>query len=350
MTLDEMEQRDLTYLEQVYGAQAERDAAAHEAALKAKEQARQAANRNEYIGNELMQKYLPQYQAMQGTAGMGTSSTDALVAYNAYLGRVSGNNAAYEQNVTELNRRKEELDYQRDAEKREREFSIRDVYEGERQTMAQEESEGLLSLMAAKAAGYYGSDEKISQEDYDNLLAFYQANEHRLTESGQRNALDALAEYREAIREEAEQKAMDRNEYISEGITYSRGLSNYGKVGNNFWVKDASGKEYAVELGEQISDPTVTAMADKADSGEVFAYGGKLYLKKDQTVYAVNRREQTKHKEYESLYNLYFGSEESGTGQEAVEVSAPKQKNNKDFPTDEELLEYLKYRAEKKKN
>jgi hypothetical protein len=63
------------------------------------------------------------------------------------------------------------------------------------------------------------------------------------------------------------------------------------------------------------------AMADRAKSGEIFAYGGKLYLKKDHTVYEVNRREQTKHDQYESLYELYFGGG-SGAQQGAVTVGA----------------------------
>ena len=326
-----MEQRDLTYLEQTYGAQAERDAAAHASAVKAQGQARQAANREAYIGSELMQKYLPQYQAAQGTLGMGTSQTDAAAAYNAYLGQVSDNNASYARNVAALDQQKAETDAQREAEKREREFAIRDVYEGERQQMAEEESDGLLSLMAGRAEGYYGTDEKISSEDYEDLAAFYAANEARLTEAGKRNAQDMLAEYKLAIRDAEEQAAMDRNKYINKGVVLSGGLSDYGRVGNNFRVKDAAGNEYAVELGEQVGDQEVISMADRAESGEIFAYGGKLYLKKDHTVYEVNRREQTKHDQYESLYDLYFGGG-SGSQQGAVTVEAPAAAEKKKEP------------------
>ena len=318
MTVDEREERELTYLEQTSGAQAERDNAAHQAAVKAQEQARQAANRQAYIGNELMQKYLPQYQAAQGTLGMGTSRTDMGAAYNAYLGRVSDNNAGYARNVAALDQSKAERDAQREAELREAKYDAKSRYDYERQTMAENESTGLLGLMDSRANNYYGSDGKLSKEDYQNLWGFYTANESRLTEAGKRNAQDMLEEYRLAIREAEEQAAVDRNEYINKGVVLAGGLSDYGKVGNNFRVEDADGNKYAVELGEKVSDTTVSKMAAKANSGEVFAYGGKLYLKKDQDVYEVNRREQTKHKEYERLYDLYFGRNQSGESQEAV--------------------------------
>ena len=55
LTVDQREQRELTYLEQTYGEAAKRDAAAHQAAVKAQETDRQSANRQAYIGSELLQ-------------------------------------------------------------------------------------------------------------------------------------------------------------------------------------------------------------------------------------------------------------------------------------------------------
>lgn len=322
LTVDQREQGELTYLEQTYGEAAKRDAAAHQAAVKAQETARQSANRQAYIGSELLQKYLPQYQAMQGTGGMGTSQTDAAAAVNAYFGRVSENNAGYAENVAALEQAKAERDAQRESELRDKKYDVMSRYDDKRQQMAEEESTGLLGLMGGRADGYYGTDGKLSTEDYQNLLAFYKTNEGRLTEAGKRNAQDMLDVYKLAIRDAEEQAAMDRNKYINKGVVLSGGLSDYGKVGNNFRVKDAAGNEYAVELGEQVGDQEVIAMADRAKSGEIFAYGGKLYLKKDHTVYEVNRREQTKHDQYESLYQLYFGGGSGGSQQGAVTVGA----------------------------
>lgn len=323
MTLDELEQRDMTYLEQTYGAQADRDAADHEAAVKAQETARQSANRQAYIGSELMQKYLPQYQAMQGTSGMGTSQTDAAAAMNAYLGRVSANNAGYAENVAELDRQKTELDYQREAEKRQKAFSIRDVYEGERQALAEEESAGLLGLMSGRADGYYGADGKISTEDYQNLLAFYQTNEGRLTEAGKRNAQDMLAEYKLAIRDAEEQAAVDRLGFIEAGGKVSKAPAAF-EEGKNFEITGADGERYRVQIAGEATDEAVLREASKVDSGEVFGYGGRLYIRNQDKVYAVDERSHSYKDEFSELYELYFGRGDKGETQEAVEVDSTK--------------------------
>lgn len=322
LTVDQREQGELTYLEQTYGEAAKRDAAAHQAAVKAQETARKEANRQAYIGNELMQKYLPQYQAIQGTGGMGTSQTDAAAALNAYFGRVSENNAGYAENVAALEQAKAERDAQRESELRDKKYDVVSSYDYERQQMAEEESTGLLDTMEGRKKSFTGADEKISPEDYQNLWEFYTANEGRLTEAGKRNAQDMLAEYKLAIRDAEEQAAVDRMEFIDRGVTLSRGLTDYGKVGNNFWVKNENGTEYAVELGNKVTDQAVTGQAEKADSGDVFAYGGKLYIKSGSDVYEVNSRDLTKHDEYESLYDLYFGGGSGGSQQGAATASA----------------------------
>ena len=71
--------------------------------------------------------------------------------------------------------------------------------------------------------------------------------------------------------------------------------------------------------------------ADKADSGEVFAYGGKLYLKQDQTVYAVERRNGQKG-DYTSLYDLYMGRSGADEEQEAEAVSGDRKILAEDLP------------------
>ena len=316
MTIDQREQRDLTQLEQIYGAQEQRDAAAHAAAVKEQRVQRQEANRQEYIGSELMAKYLPQYQAMQGTGGMGTSQTDAAAAYNAYLGRVSGNNAAYAGNVAALDQQKVERDAQRDAERQEREFSIRDAYESERQTLAEEESAGVLGLIEGRGQGYYGTDGKISQADYDKLVEFYKQNEGRLTEAGKRNAEDIMDVYREAIRSQQEQTAMDRMGFIEGTGKVSKAPAKFEK-GRNFEITDTSGKTFRVEIGEEATDQTILGKAANVDSGEVFGYGGKLFIRNQDRVYAVEARENSYKNEFASLYDLYFGG---GDRQDAVTV------------------------------
>ncbi len=325
MTIDQREQRDLTQLEQIYGAQEQRDAAAHAAAVKEQRVQRQEANRQEYIGSELMAKYLPQYQAMQGTGGMGTSQTDAAAAYNAYLGRVSGNNAAYAGNVAALDQQKAERDAQRDAEWQEREFSIRDAYESERQMLAEEESAGVLGLIEGRGQGYYGTDGKISQADYDKLVEFYKQNEGRLTEAGKRNAEDIMDVYREAIRSQQEQTAMDRMGFIEGTGKVSKAPAKF-EPGETIEITVAGGNAYHADIGEEVVDQTILGKAAGVDPGEVFGYGGKLFVRNMDRVYAVEAPENTYRTKFTSLYDLYFGSGEGEKKQEAVTVSSPEKK------------------------
>ena len=342
LAIDQREQRDLTQLEKIYGEQEQRDAAAHAAAIKEQRAQRREANRQEYIGSELMAKYLPQYQAMQGTGGMGTSLTDAAAAYNAYLGRVSGNNAAYAGNVAALEQQKAERDALRDAERREREFSIRDAYEDERQMLAEEESAGVLGLIDGRGQGYYGTDGKISRADYDKLEDFYRRNENRLTEAGKRNAEDILEMYREAIRDEQEQAAMDKQGFI-EGAGKISAAPSKLEEGRNFEVSDESGHRFRVELGAEVADPTILGKASGVASGEIFGYGGKLFVRSQDRVYAVEARENSYKSEFASLYDLYFGS---GEPQDAVPVSS--QEKNKagtseKVPYEDYLRKYTAY-------
>lgn len=321
LTVDQREQRELTYLEQTYGEAAKRDAAAHQAAVKAQETARQSANRQAFIGNELMQKYLPQYQAMQGTGGMGTSQTDAAAAMNAYFGQVSENNAGYAENVAALEQAKAERDAQRESELRDKKYDAASRYDYERQQMAEEESTGLLGLMSGRADGYYGSDGKISPEDYQNLWEFYTANEGRLTEAGKRNAQDMLAVYKLAIRDAEEQAAVDRLGFIEAGGKVSKAPAAF-EEGKNFEITGADGERYRVQIAGEATDEAVLREASKVDSGEVFGYGGRLYIRNKDKVYAVEERSHFYKDEFSELYELYFGRGDKGETQEAVTVGA----------------------------
>jgi hypothetical protein len=317
LTVDQREQKELTYLEQTYGEAAKRDAAAHQTAVKAQETARQSANRQAYIGSELMAKYLPQYQAMQGTGGMGTSQTDAAAAMNAYFGQVSENNAGYAENVAALEQAKAERDAQRESELRDKRYDAMSRYDYERQQMAEEESTGLLGLMSGRADGYYGADGKISTEDYKNLLAFYTTNEDRLTEAGKRNAQDMLAEYKLAIRDAEEQAAVDRMGFIDGTARVTSAPSKY-EPEKNFEVTDSKGRTFRVQIAGEVTDEAIKAEASKADSGEVFGYGGKMYIKNYDKVYEVEARTNFNKGDYASLYDLYFGQ---GQGVEQNKVT-----------------------------
>jgi len=323
LTIDEREQRDLTRLEEVYGTQAERDAAAHEAAVKAQAVQRREANRQEYIGSELMAKYLPQYQAATGTGGMGISRTDAAAAFNAYLGRVSDNNAAYAGHVAELDAQKAERDSQREAERREKEFDIRDAYDEERMVAAEKESIDVLKLIDGRARGFVGDDEKISRSDYDRIVDYYTQQEGRLTEAGKRNAADILDAYRELIRDEREQAAVDRMGFI-EGVGQIRKAPSKFEAGRNFEISGADGRVHRVQIAGEVTDPDIRAEAAKAGPGEVFGLDGRLFASHQGKVYEVEARTNSYKDEFASLYDLYYGdARNTGSGQQEGTVAVP---------------------------
>lgn len=356
--LNEKKKKDLTDLEKVYGTlqdkldksysileektqqdfalREQRERLAHAEAVRDASKERQTANRQEYLGHELLQKYLPQLQAMQGTSGMGTSATDAITAYNAYLKRVSDNNAAYAGNIHALNVQKANTDAIRQQEKAdadaeralqrtqteadmwmkrlEQEKAIEDYYRDLREAEERTANDNLLSLIEGRASTKYGEDGYMSQKDFDELSSFVEQNKGRLTDLGKQTAEDMLEGYRDAIRDAEDQKYLDRNEYINIGVTYDGGLNDPGRIGNNFTVKDKAGNTYKVEVGRQETRDDVQQQASKAKEGEVFSYGGQLYIVIGSDVYQVNSRSGKNNKEkYNELEQLYWNSVQTST-------------------------------------
>jgi hypothetical protein len=171
--------------------------------------------------------------------------------------------------------------------------------------------------MSGRADGYYGADGKISAEDYRDLLAFYNTNEGRLTEAGKRNAQDLLAEYKLAIRDAEEQAAVDRMGFIDGTARVTSAPSKY-EPEKNFEVTDSKGRTFRVQIAGEVTDEAIKAEASKADSGEVFGYGGKMYIKNYDKVYEVEARTNFNKGDYASLYDLYFGQ---GQGVEQNKVT-----------------------------
>ena len=102
--------------------------------------------------------------------------------------------------------------------------------------------------------------------------------------------------------------------------------------GRNFEITDTSGKTFRVEIGEEATDQTILGKAANVDSGEVFGYGGKLFIRNQDRVYAVEARENSYKNEFASLYDLYFGSRGSEDGKDAVAVSEGQKVLAEDLP------------------
>lgn len=291
----------------------------HSAALRQQAQQRADSKREAYIAHERLQKYLPQAQAAAGTGGMGMSETAKVQGLNAYLGQRSMADAAYASGVAELEAAKKVADTERALSRQEAErISLQD-YLDTKQVSAEEMSDAVGSIVGSKMENYRGTDGKISLEDYRRLEDYVSEHRDQLT-AGDAALLDlTLQEYREQIRTEAEQMAVDKDKFTVKGVTLSgkntlwQGISDFDD-GNNFTVMDAAGNEYKVELDAKngaVIDPEVLAAAKQTEAGEIFGIGNKLYLNNGTDVYGIRSQGGNDQKDWDALYKLFF---ENGEG------------------------------------
>lgn len=349
-----------------YDTAAEKEREQYRAAVREQRAARSAAKREAYIAHERLQKYLPQARAVQGIEGMGMTETAKLQGLNAYLGNRSAADAAYaagvrdldtqllkNQSERELSRAQEEAaakdtylresdsllrEYRQKVEDKareeadaalayqaEREALLREYREKEEREAAEEaaaRSKAVTDALAAQAEQMFlsSADGKISQEDYNTLEAYVDANQEKLSPLEAELIRDITLEgYRKQIRSEAEQMAMDKNAFTTKGVKLSggskawQGISNF-KDGNNFTVKDASGNSYKVELDAPngaVTDGEVLLAAKKTYQGDIFGIGNRLYLNNGSEVYAIRSQGGGDQDDWDALYKLFF---EGGSG------------------------------------
>lgn len=276
----------------------------HREAVRQQALARADSKREAYIAHERLQKYLPQVQAAAGTGGMGLSETAKVQGLNAYLGQRSAADAAYATGVSELEASKQVAE----RESLQRYLDTKEAVEAER-------SAAVGSMVGSKAAAYQGADGKLSLEDYQKLSDYVEQNRHHMTPDDQVLMDLTLEGYREQVRTDAEQMAINKTDFVTKGVTLSggtelwRGISNFND-GNNFTVKDASGAEYKVELDAKdgpVADESVLAVARQTKQGDIFAYGGKLYLNNgSDEVYGIRSQGGKDQADWNALYDLFF--------------------------------------------
>ncbi len=91
------------------------------------------------------------------------------------------------------------------------------------------------------------------------------------------------------------------------GLEYNYGLTkNEKKTGRNFSLKGPNGKKYRIEIGEYADEDVVEKARNQSDNS-VFAYRGKIYMKRDGEVFEIRRRQNNYGEHYEELYNLFYG-------------------------------------------
>ena len=345
-----------------YDTAAEKEREQYRAAVREQRAARSAAKREAYIAHERLQKYLPQARAVQGIEGMGMTETAKLQGLNAYLGNRSAADAAYAAGVRELDTQLLKNQSERELSRAQEEAAAKDTYlkesdsllreyrqkvedkareeadaalayQAEREALLREyrekeereaatRSEAVTDALAAQAEQMFlsSADGKISQEDYNTLEAYVNANQEKLSPLEAELIRDITLEgYRKQIRSEAEQAAMDKNAFTTKGVKLSggsrawQGISNF-KDGNNFTVKDASGNSYKVELDAPngaVTDGEVLLAAKKTDQGDIFGIGNRLYLNNGSEVYAIRSQGGGDQDDWDALYKLFF---EGGSG------------------------------------
>ncbi len=336
-----------------YDVAEEKERAQYNAAIRQQRAARSSAKREAYIAHERLQKYLPQARAVQGIEGMGMTETAKVLGLNAYLGNRSAADAAYAAGVRDLDAQLLESQSERELARAQEEAAAKDTYLKESDSLlreyrqklddkAREEAEAELAYLAEREAllreyrekeetkaseeaaarstavgtmlqgmsdQAFGSDGKLSQEGYNTLEAYLDANRDKVSPLDAELYDMTLEGYRNQIRSEAEQMALDKTDFIDVGVTLAGGISNFDDDGNNFKVKDASGNTYKVELDAPngaVTDGEVLARANMTNKGDIFAYGGKLYLDNGSEVYAIRSQGGFDQDDWDALYNLFF--------------------------------------------
>lgn len=273
----------------------------HREAVRQQAQQRADSKREAYIAHERLQKYLPQVQAAAGTGGMGMSETAKVQGLNAYLGQRSAADAAYASGVSELEASKQAAE----RESLQRYLDTKEAVEAER-------SAAVGSMVGSKAAAYQGADGKLSLEDYQKLSDYVEQNRHHMTPDDQVLMDLTLEGYREQVRTDAEQMAVDNAKLVTKGATFE-GISDF-KDNKNLVIK-AGGAAYKVQLNAPgdtpVTDADVLAAGGQVNSGAIFGFGNKLYLKHNGDVYAIEARDNSYKEDYDTLYKLFF---DGGTG------------------------------------
>lgn len=89
--------------------------------------------------------------------------------------------------------------------------------------------------------------------------------------------------------------------------------STPGRAGNNFSIRVGSGsdaKVYRVQYSGEAVSPDAENAGKSVKNDEVFAHGGKLYIKKNGKIYHIEERSNTYKKDsengYQALYNLFY--------------------------------------------
>lgn len=241
---------------------------------------RDAEQQQAWVSYQRMMKYLPQINKQLGMNGLGVSESGQIEAANNLSNQLANADYNYASRMNQYR------------------------YADEQQKKS--EAAAKSSALMEQALGLIGST--TSQEDVNRIMNAYRG---LLTDSD-RDVLETYVNQAVTNNPQAqslfEQYALAAKGYNNAGARFLSNKDNKGlTAGDNFRLTDASGNTYKIESGGEVDDEEIIKVAGKHNDGDVFGYGGKLYLVKDGKVYLVQKRKNSESKSYQNLYNLYFG-------------------------------------------
>ena len=261
------------------------------------EASKNASLQNAYISNEILKKYLPQQNKVNGLYGLGVSESAAIDAQNKYISNVGAIEQQHAENTAAL------LENYRQARQQEQD------------RIEQQQNQSYQEAMAMLESGAYTDAENI-----DNYL-----NTVKGTVSDAQYAnLVQLANY---YKSEAANE--DSNELVagtSKDVTFNNngviGASNF-QEGDNFSVK-LGDRILRVESRGEVTDEEKVNAAKDIGNNQVFAMGGKIYYKVNGKIYLIGGRggnDASNH--YSELYKHFYGGakQSSDFGQTSDQTS-----------------------------
>lgn len=235
--------------------------------------AKRNAQQNASVSYELLKKYLPIQNQMNGLSGLGVSESAAIDASNRYVSQLGQIEQQHAANSAEL-------------------------LENYRTEQAAAQNEAYDEAYARIANGTYHTfdeldryvksvEDKVSPEQYAQLTSLQSFLENDLDEQAR------VAKYEE-------QKKYDEMEdrSIRTGAYYSTGKVAADKTISVQVLNGQGTSDYRIRIQNVVIDPDIIAKAQKYGKNTAFLYDGELYLNRQGNVYWLERGK----KDYDALY------------------------------------------------
>lgn len=191
-----------------------------------------------------------------------------------------------------------------------------DEEEAKKKSESEELYASVDEAVRLKIESSIGDDGKISQSDYDEIAKYIESYKGRLSDS-QIASLNALLEGNQTyVRTQEQEQETQKQDAYHTVVTGDVDFNNNGgwwifgstdfSAGDNFSVKDSSGRKYRIESGGEVADEEIAQAAFEVGNNQVFGYGGKIYIKRGGKIYLIQKRANSYEGDYNDLYAKYY--------------------------------------------